>query len=404
LAVVARPNYDEVTNGVRGHLRQDLSVACVAVDLKLRTNRPERRRQAVLEGEQTQKSAVLEPYVPSKGERLIDRVENVFVYPTQTWHPFFENAYRGGGFAAGLGYMWHATSYSYVDIRGSYSIKSYKRAEIEFVSPRLFNRRGELSLLGGWRAATEVGFYGVGIDTSVDNRVNYGFERPYGGALLTGRPTRRLLLLRGGLDYSKWDLKSGTGGTSIEDVYTPETLPGRRDHDLSAHQRPLDSTGGRPRLRAARQFYGVTAHDYNDRDDLFGFRQLDYGDSARSDSPRSLGALISRPGANLVLRNQQVPFFICRRSAAARTNGLPSWRFRDHNSVLHRPVANHGQSFLDTAFLRCPAGRLAKSDLNLDHQQRATVSVPDSTRPSTVLRIDVAKSRKCSIVFATSVF
>ena len=122
-------------------------LAGVATSTSAQTPEPE-TRQAVLEGQQTQKSAALEPYVPSKGERLIDRVENVFVYPTQTWHPFFENAYRGGGFAAGLGYMWHVSPYSYVDIRGSYSIKSYKRAEIEFVSPRLFHRRGELSLLG----------------------------------------------------------------------------------------------------------------------------------------------------------------------------------------------------------------------------------------------------------------
>src|SRR5689334_21266183 len=208
--------------------RLSMSVAFLAgvvTSASAQTPEPE-TRQAVLEAEQAKKETTLQPYVPTKGERLMDRVENVFVYPTQTWHPFFENAYKGGGFAAGLGYMWHATSYSYVDIRGSYSIKSYKRAEVEFVSPRLFHRRGELSLLGGWRDATEVGFYGVGMDTSVNNRVNYGFERPYGTALLSVRPTRKVLLLRGGVDFSKWDMKSGTGGTSIEDVYTPETLPG----------------------------------------------------------------------------------------------------------------------------------------------------------------------------------
>jgi hypothetical protein len=233
-------------------------------------------RQAVLEAEQAKKDTTLQPYVPTQGERLIDKVESMFVYPTQTWHPFFENAYRGGGFAAGLGYMWHASAYSYVDIRGSYSIKSYKRAEVEFVSPRLFHRRGELSLLGGWRDATEVGFYGIGIDTSPNNRVNYGFERPYGGGLLTVRPTRQLLLLRGGLDLSKWDMKSGTGGTSIEDVYTPETLPGVGATTTYLHTQGTVGLDWRPASGYARRggFYGVTAHDYNDRDDRFGFRQL----------------------------------------------------------------------------------------------------------------------------------
>ena len=70
-------------------------------------------------------------------------------------------------------------------MRGSYSITSYKRVEAEFVAPRLFNRRGQLSVLGGWREATQVGFYGIGTNTSKDDRTNYLFEQPYGSALLT---------------------------------------------------------------------------------------------------------------------------------------------------------------------------------------------------------------------------
>jgi hypothetical protein len=385
-------------------------LAGVGTSTSAQTPEPE-TRQAVLEGQQTQKSAALEPYVPGKGERLIDRVENVFVYPTQTWHPFFENAYRGGGFAAGLGYMWHATSYSYVDIRGSYSIKSYKRAEIEFVSPRLFHRRGELSLLGGWRDATEVGFYGVGIDTSVNNRVNYGFERPYGGALLTVRPTRQLLLLRGGLDLSKWDLKSGTGGTSIEDVYTPETLPGVGATTTYLHTQGTVGFDWRTASGYARRggFYGVTAHDYNDRDDLFGFRQLDYEVIQHVPILREAWVLSFHGLAQTtVLKgNQQVPFFMLPSlGGGSNLRGYSSWRFRDRNSVLlqaeWRIMVNR---FLDTAFFY-DAGQVAqhKSDLNLDHQQRdygfgARIHTPFST----VLRVDVARSREgTTLVFSTS--
>jgi hypothetical protein len=385
-------------------------LAGVATSTSAQTPEPE-TRQAVLEGEQTQKSAALEPYVPSKGERFIDRVENVFVYPTQTWHPFFENAYRGGGFAAGLGYMWHATSYSYVDIRGSYSIKSYKRAEIEFVSPRLFHRRGELSLLGGWRDATEVGFYGVGIDTSVNNRVNYGFERPYGGALLTVRPTRRLLLLRGGLDLSKWDLKSGTGGTSIEDVYTPETLPGVGTTTTYLHTLATVGFDWRPSSGYARRggFYGVTAHDYNDRDDLFGFRELDYEVIQHIPILRESWVLsLHGLAQTTVLKgDQQVPFFMLPSlGGGSNLRGYSSWRFRDRNSVLlqaeWRIMANR---FFETAVFY-DAGQVAahKSDLNLDRQQRDYgFGARFHTPFSTVLRVDVARSREgTSIVFATS--
>ena len=73
-------------------------------------------------------------------------------------------------------------------MRGSYTITGYKRVEAEFIAPRLFNRRGTLSVLGGWREATQVGFYGIGTDTSKDDRANYRFQQPYGSALLDALP------------------------------------------------------------------------------------------------------------------------------------------------------------------------------------------------------------------------
>ena len=71
------------------------------------------------------------------------------------------------------------SSYNTIDVRGSYTLTGYKRAEVEFLAPRIFNRRGSLSLLGGWREATQVGFYGIGTDTSKDDRTNYLFQQPY---------------------------------------------------------------------------------------------------------------------------------------------------------------------------------------------------------------------------------
>ena len=241
-------------------------------------NADSQTRAAAIEEAEAQKVTTLQPYVPSRGERRITRVQNTFVNPSQTWHPFFENAYHGGGFAAGLGYMWHVSPYNYLDVRGSYSIRWYKRAEVEFDAPRLFHRRGELTIVAGWRDAAEVGFYGLGMDTASSDRANYGFERPAVGAVLTVRPTRRLLLLRGSLDFSRWDLKSGTGGRSVEDVYTPETLTGLGATTTYLHSLATAGFDWRPASGYARRggFYAVTAHDYHDRDDRFGFDQLDY--------------------------------------------------------------------------------------------------------------------------------
>jgi hypothetical protein len=135
-------------------------------------------RQAVVEREQAERVNTLQPYALTKRERVFARLQERFVNQRITWHPFFENAYSGGGFAAGMGYTQHVGPYSFIDVRGSYSIRNYKRAEAEFVSPRLFRRRAELSVLGGWRDATEVAFHGVGQDTPSGAVTHYGFEQP----------------------------------------------------------------------------------------------------------------------------------------------------------------------------------------------------------------------------------
>ena len=77
---------------------------------------------------------------------------------------------------------------------------------------RLFNRRADLNVRGGWRDATEVAFHGIGMDQSTEAHMTYGFEQPYGSASLTVRPTRRLFLVRGGFEAAEWDLKPGSIG------------------------------------------------------------------------------------------------------------------------------------------------------------------------------------------------
>ena len=118
------------------------------------------------------------------------------------------------------------SAFNHVDIRGSYSVLNYKLAEAEFVAPRLFHRRAQLSILGGWRDAPEVGFYGLRTDPSSDQHLSYGFEESRGSALLSVWPTRRLVM-RGGVEISRWDLKSGSGSfPSVDTRFTPDTLAG----------------------------------------------------------------------------------------------------------------------------------------------------------------------------------
>ena len=194
-------------------------------------------RQSTIVSAAAEKAEDLQPYEVTTAEKVITKIERRFTDQTIRWHPFFENAYRGGGFAAGAGYMFHPAPTARLDVRGSYSIRSYKLAEAEFNSPRLFDRRGELTVLGGWRDATEVAFHGFGMNTSSGDRANYGFEQPSGSALLKIRPTRGPFMVRGGFEASRWDLKSGTrnGAVGRRGLYAGVAARARRDDDIPAH-------------------------------------------------------------------------------------------------------------------------------------------------------------------------
>src|SRR5262245_44280470 len=124
-------------------------------------------REALIEREQAEKSQTLHPYVPGKLEGLMNRAEDILVNGVPRWHPYFESAYYGGGFTLGAGYAHHVSPYNMVDVRGSYTILGYKLLEAELTAPRLFHRRGALSIVGGWREATQAAFYG-GMSSSLD--------------------------------------------------------------------------------------------------------------------------------------------------------------------------------------------------------------------------------------------
>jgi hypothetical protein len=287
-------------------------------------------------------------------------------------HPFFQSAYSGGGFTLGAGYAQHVGAYNVFDFRGSYTITGYKRIEAEFRAPRLFNRRGNLSVIGGWREATQVGFYGIGMATSIDDATNYLFRQPYGSATLELKPTRRYLTVRLGEELSEWSQRPGQGtDPSVETVYTPQNLPG-----LGATVKYLHSEGTlgfdwrtSPGYTRRGGFYGVTFHDYTDSDDEFGFKQVDYEVIQHFPILREAWVISLRGFAQTAFDkdNQDIPFFMLPSvGGGSSLRGFSSWRFRDRNSLLlqaeWRIMVNR---FLDTA-LFYDAGKVTKRTADFD--------------------------------------
>jgi hypothetical protein len=267
-------------------------------------------------------------------------------------------------------------------------------------------------MIGGWRDATEVGFYGFGSNTTLSNRANYAFDQPYGGARMTFWPTRRLFMLRGGVDVARWSLTDPTGRSpSVQAVYTPATLPGLGTVTTLRHSQATVGIDSRLSDGYARRggFYGVTAHDFSDNDSRFGFRQVDYEAIQHIPILRETWVISLRGLASTTWRKngQQIPFFaLPSLGGGSNLRGFSSWRFRDQNSLLlqaeWRIMVNR---FFDTAVFY-DTGKVAahRSDLDFDGLRNDYGFGARFHSPfATVFRIDVARSREGTrLVFASS--
>jgi len=347
-------------------------VALMNAPVAAQTPEPD-TRAGLLAQEQAQKATELHPYVPGKAEHYIDYAEQILTTGLK-FHPFFTSAYSGGGFTVGAGYRTFVGSYNSVDVRGSITPSGYKRVEAEFLAPRLFDRRGVLSVVGGWREATQVGFYGLGTATDESARANYGFQQPYGTATLTVRPRRRFFLLQARAEASQWEQTPGSGShPSVEQVYTPETLTGLGAKVTYLHSQGTLGLDSRQSPGYARRggFLGVTFHDFTDPDNRYGFKQIDYEALQHIPILREAWVLSFRGAVSTtgLKSGEQIPFFMLPSvGGGSSLRGFSSWRFRDRNSMeLQAEWRVMVNRYIDTAVFYDTGKVTARTaDLNFD--------------------------------------
>jgi hypothetical protein len=371
-------------------------------------------REAAIEQAEIDKAHALHPYVIGEGEQLANRAEDILTNGLR-WYPFLESAYPGGGFPFGVGYRQHVSPYTLIDARGSYTLRGYTRAEVEYVAPHLFHRRGQLSILAGWRKAPDVDFYGTGSTSSAAQRTSYGFEQPYASASLAFMPTRRYWTVTGGLELTQWSQQSGRGGVpSVETVYTPDALPGLGSDPIYVHSQGRVAFDWRPSPGYGRRggYYGVTVHDYADTGSAFGFRQIDYEAVQHVPILREAWVITMRAQAQTAFdkSGQQILFFMLPSLGGASTlRGYDAGRFRDRHTLLlqgeWRAMVNR---FLDTAIFYdggTVGPRLADLDLRQFHHD-VGIGFRFHSVDATILRIDVARGSEGTrlVVAASHVF
>jgi outer membrane protein assembly factor BamA len=268
-------------------------------------------------------------------------------------------------------------------------------------------------VIGGWRQATQVAFFGLGTnDTSRNDETRYSFTQPYVSATLGVRPTRRWLTLTGGAEYSQWNPGPADSSVpSVEEVFTPDQLPG-----LLAEPRYLQLFGTvaadwrtSPGYTRRGGYYGVTSNQFIDAGDQYSFRRVDYEAIQHVPLGRDAWvlALRGRVETTYTTGDQVVPFFMMPSlGGGSDLRGFTSWRFRDLNSVLvqaeWRVLVN---AFLETA-LFYDAGKVTsrRADLNLEGLKSdfgAGIRVHGPA--TTALRIDLARGNEgVHLVFSAS--
>jgi hypothetical protein len=300
---------------------------------------PPESRAAGIASRQADKSKSLTPPVPDKAEALIQRVEKLLILDPSGFFPYFDSVYQGGGLTLGAGYRKFFGDNTSWNVKGLYSVKNYKLLEAGISSMGHLDKKLDLNLRLGWRDATQVNFFGLGINSSEANRSVYRFQETYTDASAELRPVK-WLPIKGIVAYEQWDTKGGTGGDpSIETIFNPSTAPGLGTDPRYIHSTVSAGFDWRrsPGYTRSGGLYEARLHDFHNMyGGTYGFRKLDLEAVQHLPLLRENWVLAARGRVETTLNdNDAIPYFMLPSLGGGSTlRAYESWRFRDRHSML----------------------------------------------------------------------
>jgi outer membrane protein assembly factor BamA len=348
---------------------------------------------------QEEKAANAAPYQPTRYERIMNDIEESYVSPRSGFFPYFGSVYSGGGFTLGAGYRRFYAREAVWEIKGLYSIKNYKNIEVGTRTPWNNSGRVNTGLRAGWRDATQVGYYGLGMDSVSDDRANTRIKQTYVTGDVKIRPswwTR----LEADVSYEDFRTEEGQGrAPSIETVYDPTTAPGLFSNPKYIHSEGTAAIDWRPAAGYARKggYYGATFVDYTDTDKTYSFQRVDAELIQHLPILRENWVLSFRGRVQSVLDDDDtVPYFLTPFLGSGSTlRAYSTGRFRDRHALLtsaeFRWIVN--RLALDMA-LFYDAGKVASRRKDLDFENLKTnwgIGARFHGPSTTPLRLEIAK-------------
>ena len=295
-------------------------------------------RAGAIAAEQAAKAQHLVPQQPHWVEELILAARQTLVEQPSGFYPYFASVYSGGGFTLGAGYRRFTGDRTHWNVAGLYSIPGYKLIEAGTSSPGHWDGRLDLRAVAGWRDATQVAYYGLGIDSPADAGAAYRMQQAYAGGELTARP-RPWLLVMAGASYEDYTLEDPTGDfISVEGSYDPASAPGVGANPSYLHTTVSAAIDSRPAADYARRgaLYKIARHHFADQAGTYSFSRFDaevvqHIPILRENWVMSLHGRLE----STLDDDDQVPYFLLPSLGSGSTlRGYSSWRFRDREAVL----------------------------------------------------------------------
>ena len=364
-------------------------------------------RTEVLERQRAEKAANLQPYEPTRLERLVLNAEEgrlrrmiaphngFFVEYGYTHKPVGSGIGFGGGFRHDL-----FDRRARIELETGASFRRYQMIRGDFSLPRLLNERLELGVEGVYRRHPQEDFYGMGPESLRENRVNFLFKgrEIQGRAVVTPIPWLRLGTRVGRLATA---IGPGTDARfpSLEARFDDIAAPGlaeQPDFGYGEAFAGIDYRDEPGNARAGGQYtvawrkYGDTALDRYSFDSTEVLLQqfLPVFDKKRVFAFQ-MGIVGTNPDSG-----NEVPFFLRPTVGGSRTvRSVADYRFRDTHALwMNAEYRWEAFGLLDMA-LFTDWGKVAPraSDLDFSNLKKAYgIGFRFKTASTVFLRIDIA--------------
>jgi hypothetical protein len=398
------------TNSPVAALRLWLAVVfCAAVPLCVHAQGPA-TRAAEIAREQEEKAANLRPYRQNPVERRLLEIEEAGgLGVIRGWFVAFGDIKQGSSVALGPAYSKLFDSGGQVVGKAVYSIRNFKLVQVAATAPPLAGGRVQISGRARWQDAPRLAVFPLG-PGSAQIRADYAESKTEVSGQAILRPVR-FIRLGGGAAFERFDTRrADTAHPSIEDLYTPEQMPGLGADPDYVHTfvtAALDSRAGAGYSRSG-TLLEATLHDYNQRNaGPYSFQRVDA--IARQLIPILRGNwvldLSVRTSTTTVDAGQQVPFFLMPDlGGSGELRGYSAYRFRDRHSIIFTGEYRwYVQEYVDMAIFY-DAGKVVsrRGDLDFDHlKSNVGVGIRFHGPRTTLLRIEVARgSEETRLIFS----